>query len=115
MALHVLAYNLTRVMNIMGIQPLWPQSEHSQSGKTQLASQPPPRPRLFTARRFDTAKTLRRHSRASYSNDRRMELPWLLLRRNSARGNPALAGHKYLERGHIPAKIKRLQSRRRLS
>ena len=28
MALHVLAYNLTRVMNIMGIQPLMPSRSH---------------------------------------------------------------------------------------
>jgi Transposase DDE domain len=29
MALHILAYNLTRVMNIMGTQRSWQQSEHS--------------------------------------------------------------------------------------
>ena len=40
MALHVLAYNLTRVMNIMGIQPLMAAIPHSQSRKKQLASQP---------------------------------------------------------------------------
>jgi hypothetical protein len=29
MALHVLAYNMTRVMNIIGIQCLWLRSGHS--------------------------------------------------------------------------------------
>jgi hypothetical protein len=34
MALHLLAYNLTHVMNIMGILPLWRQSGHNQIRKT---------------------------------------------------------------------------------
>jgi hypothetical protein len=33
MSLHVLAYNLTRVMNIMGTQPLMAAMRHSQTRK----------------------------------------------------------------------------------
>ena len=40
MALHVLAYNLTRVMNIMGVKPLIAAMSIVKSRKKQLASQP---------------------------------------------------------------------------
>jgi transposase len=47
MALHVLAYNLTRVMNIMGIQPLMPQSEHSQKPEKAVRVYPSPCGKAF--------------------------------------------------------------------
>jgi hypothetical protein len=56
MALHVLAYNLTRVMNIMGIGPLMAAIGHSQH----LTDA---RPLCQLAGRFHTTKTHLRHSR----------------------------------------------------
>src|SRR5262249_23800122 len=61
MALHVLAYNLTRVMNIMGLQRLMAaiRAESDQKSRPPLAKviktyNPP--------KRFYTAKTLSRHT-----------------------------------------------------
>jgi hypothetical protein len=61
MALHVLAYNLTRVMNIMGIQPSWLRSEHDQSRGN--GGRRRPRPVLTSSlQRFDKAKIQSRHT-----------------------------------------------------
>ncbi len=57
MALHVLAYNLTRVVNIMGIQPLIVKVEKKQLAHRLRVEVPHP------AKRFDTAKTRLRHIR----------------------------------------------------
>jgi hypothetical protein len=54
----VLAYNLTRVMNIMGIHG--PRSEHRQSRLASALNY------AFAARRFDTAKTHLRHRSCDY-------------------------------------------------
>jgi len=47
MALHVLAYNLTRVMNIIGIQPLM--AAIGAPGKSSSHRNPPPHPRPLRA------------------------------------------------------------------
>ena len=55
MALHVLAYNLTRVMNIMGIGPLM--------AAIRASANPSPASALYASRagRFHTTKTHQRH------------------------------------------------------
>jgi transposase len=60
MALHVLAYNLTRVMNIMGIQPLMTVMR-AQSKLDKHSASPLRRDSTFPAERFDTTKTHQRH------------------------------------------------------
>ena len=63
MALHVLAYNLTRVMTIMDIQPLMAQrSGHNQPEKLPLnASRQDRDTASLPAKRFYTTKTLNGH------------------------------------------------------